>query len=151
MQRVLQDYDTLEATRRTRRNVLRCGKVDNESRAQWHARWAHAFGVRQPCWRFRCLLPCGRRSTASPTQSGSIAPALQGHVPYTPPQTAHKAGITTFPQRRETSSWADARKPGIMQKILLIWISPLRRKELQDGTHCFGTWHFTQSAVEPPR
>ena len=76
------------------------GRAPNESSAQWHAWWAHAFGVRQPCWRFCCLLPCGRRSTASPTHSGSMAPALQGHVPYTPPQTAHKAGRMTFPQRR---------------------------------------------------
>jgi hypothetical protein len=30
----------------------------------------------------------------------------------------------------ETSSWADARKPVIMQKILAGWIPPLRRKEL---------------------
>ena len=71
---------------------LRCGKVYNESSAPWPARWAHAFGVRQPCWRLRYLLPGGRRRTASPIQSGSMAPALQGHVPLHPTADRSQSG-----------------------------------------------------------
>jgi hypothetical protein len=65
-------------------------KVDKESRVQWPARSGHTFGVRQPCWRFRCLRSCRPDCMASPSHSGRMTPALQGDAP-SPPLPAARA------------------------------------------------------------